>query len=153
MIDRTDFFVQTLLNSARNDCSSARARIRMATNMRQVKHSSDVHTNPMIRALPQVRQDLRSVHDEAERRMDTLLNKQLQKLAACATGDQIRAEHVRLLRNDWCFLRGNFFRIYHRANREYLRLIHLAEHQLAPAAPQEQHESAEGEEEGSAPAP
>ncbi|MFC5511000.1 hypothetical protein ACFPOU_07665 [Massilia jejuensis] len=153
MTDGTDFFVQTLITRVANDCSSARARIRVATDMRHVKHASDVHTNPMIRALPQVRQDVRSVHDAAEKRMDALLDQQLQKMAACATGDEIRAEHARLLRNDWCFLRGDFSRIYQRADREYLRLLHRAERQPAPAAPLEDQEPAADDEEGLAPAP
>lgn len=153
MTNGTDFFVQTLIARVAIDCSSARARIRVATNMRHVKQASDVHANPMIRALSQVRQDLRSVHDTAEKRMDALLDQQLQKLAACATGDEIRAEHARLLRNDWCFLRGDFSRIYHRADREYLRQLHQAERQPAPAAPLEDQEPAADDEDGSAPAP
>jgi len=153
MTNGTDFFIQTLITRAANDCSSARARIRVASNMRHVKQASDVHANPMIRALPQVRQVLRSVHDAAEKRMDALLDQQLQKLASCATGDEILTEHARLLRNDWCFLRGDFSRIYHRADREYLRHLHRAERQPAPAAPLEDQEPAADEEEGSAPAP
>jgi len=153
MTDGTNFFVQTLITRVANDCSSARARIRVSTNMRNVKHASDVHANPMVRALPQVRQELRSVHDAAEKRMDALLDQQLQKMAACATGDEIRAEHARLLRNDWCFLRGDFSRIYHRADREYLRLLHRAEQLPAPAAPLEDQEPAPDDDEDSAPAP
>lgn len=153
MTDGTDFFVQTLITRVANDCSSARAHIRVATNMRDVKHASDVHAQAVVRALPQVRQDLRSVHDTAEKRMDALLDQQLQKMAACATGDEIRAEHARLLRNDWCFLRGDFSRIYHRADREYLRFLHRAQQQPAPAAPMEDQESAADDEEGSAPVP
>lgn len=153
MTDGTDFFVQTLITRVANDCSSARARIRSATTMRLVKHASIVHANPMIRALLQVRQDLRSVHDGAEKRMEALLDQQLQKMAACASGDEIRVEHARLLRNDWCFLRGDFSRIYHRADREYLRLLHRAERQLAPVAPMDDQEPAPDDDEGSAPAP
>lgn len=153
MTNGTDFFVQTLITRAANDCNSARAHIRVATDMRQVRRAADVHTNPVIRALPQVRQDVRSVHDAAEKRLDALLDQQLQKLAACATGDEIRAEHARLLRNDWFVLRGDFSRIYHRADREYLRLMHRAERQPAPAAPMEEQEPPADEEEGSAPAP
>lgn len=153
MTNGTDFFIQTLITRVANDCSSARARIRVATSMRHVKQASDVHANPMIRALPQVRQDLRSVHDAAEKRMGALLDQQLQKLAAGATGDEIRAEHARLLRNDWCFLRGDFSRIYHRADREYLRLLHRAERQPAPAAPLDDEEPPADDLEGSAPSP
>jgi len=153
MTDGTDFFVQTLITRVANDCSSACSRIRVATDMRHVKHASNVHANPMIRALPQVRQELRSVHDAAEKRMDALLDQQLQRMAACATGNEIRAEHARLLRNDWCFLRGDFSRIYHRADRQYLCLLHRAERQPAPATPMEDQEPAADDEECSAPAP
>lgn len=153
MTNGTDVFVQTLIARVANDCTSARARIRVATDMRHVKHASDVHANPMIRALPQVRQNLRSVHEAAEKRMDALLDQQLQKLGACATGGEIRAEHTRLLRDDWFFLRGDFSRTYHRADREYLRLLHRAELQPAPAAPMEEQEPLADDEAGSAPAP
>lgn len=135
MTTATDFFVQTLITRVSSECDSARARIRVATAMRQVKHASDVHANPMIRALPQVRQALRSVHDFAQKRMDALLDQQLKKLADCTTVEEIQAERARLIRNDWCFLRGDFSRIYVRADREYLRLLHGVKQQPAAVAP------------------
>lgn len=156
MPDSTHFFVQTLITRVANDCSTAQARIRSAKDMGQVKRASEVHTNPMIRALPQVRQHVRSVHDAAEKRMDNLLDEHLKKLATCTTGAEIRAEHARLIRNEWGFLRGAFSRVYVRAEGQYQCLRHLADQltvATAAAAAAEEEQDPSDDDEGSAPAP
>jgi hypothetical protein len=124
MTDATHFYLDRLLNQLSGECTSAQARIRTARTMREVKHASNVHASPMIRALPQARQQLHRVHDQAETRMVELLDKQLKDLGGLQSNEPLRAAYGQLLRNDWCFLRGDFARVYVRADREYQRLLH-----------------------------
>jgi len=153
MTNATDSFVQTLFTRLASDCSSARSRVRVAQTMRAVKHAADVHPNPMIRAYPQARQEVRKVHDAAETRMGELLDQQLQKLAACTSPEEIRAEYGSLMRNDWLFLRGEYSRTFVRADREFHRILHASTTRSASAAPAAEDEAPPDEEPGSAPAP
>lgn len=124
MNDLTQFYVNRLLNQLSSACSSAQARICTATTMRAVKFAADVQVNAMIRSLPDVRQEQYRMHDCAEKRMEVLLDQQLKALEGCPSSDQLRQEYSRLVRNDWVFLRGEFGRLYGRADREYHRLLH-----------------------------
>jgi hypothetical protein len=138
MNDLTQFYVNRLLNQLSSDCSSAQARIRTATTMRAVKFAASVQANAMIRSLPDVRQEQYRVHDCAEKRMEVLLEQQLNALYGCQSSEQLRQEHGRLVCNDWIFLRGEFGRLYGRADREYHRLLHKhvqREKEVAPAPP------------------
>jgi len=117
--------------------------------MRGVKQAADVHASATVRALPEIRRLGRRVHDCAEDRMAALLQPQLQALAGCASSAEMRAMYGRLVRDEWAFLRGDFSRVYVRADREYQRLRHLAV--KAEARPAEQGEDAaqhEGEDDG-----
>jgi hypothetical protein len=154
MIDPTNFFVQQLINRLSSDSTSAQARIRAARTMRHVKHAADVQANSIIRALPQVRQELRRVHDCAEARMVELLNQQLASLRQYQSSELLRAEHSRLVRNDWCFLRGAFSSVYMRADREYQRLLHVVVQRESPSsvAPSESEPQFDNDE-GEAPSP
>lgn len=154
MTDATHFFVQQLINRLSNDSSTAQARIRTATTMRQVKHAADVQVNSVVRALPQVRQELRRVHDCAERRMVDLLDQQLATLGQCQSSELMRAEYSRLVRNDWCFLRGEFSSVYVRADREYQRLLHAAvQREKQTTAVRDEPEPLVDDEEGESPSP
>lgn len=124
MTDSTHFYVDRLLNQLSGECTSAQARIRTARTMRDVKHASNVHASPLIRSLSQARQQVQRVHDQAETRMVELLDKQLKDLGGLQSSEQLRAAYGQLVRNDWCFLRGDFARVYVRADREYQRLLH-----------------------------
>lgn len=124
MNDLTQFYLNRLLNQLSSDCSSAQERIRGATTMRAVKLAANVQANAMIRSLPDVRQQQYRVHDSAEKRMEVLLDQQLKALEGCQSSEQLRQEYGRLVRNDWVFLRGEFGRLYGRADREYHRLLH-----------------------------
>lgn len=126
MTDATHFYLDRLLNQLSGECTSAQARIRTARTMREVKHASNVHGSPMIRSLPQARQQVHGVHDQAEARMVELLDKQLKDLGGLQSSEQLRAAYSQLVRNDWYFLRGDFARVYVRADREYQRLLHTA---------------------------
>lgn len=153
MTNSTDFFVQTLFTRLASDCSSARSRIRAAQTMRAVKHAADVHPNPVIRAYPQARQEVRKVHDAAETRMGELLDQQLQQLAACTSPEEIRAEYGRLMRNDWLLLRGEYSRTFIRSDREFHRILHACANRSASAAPDADDEEPLDDEPGGAPAP
>lgn len=153
MTNTTDFFVQTLFTQLTSDCSSARSRIRSAQTMRAVKYAADVHPDPVIRAYPQTRNEVRRVHEAAEIRLSELLDQQLQKLAVCASSDKIRAKYVGLVRNDWCFLRGQYSRIYLRADREFHRILRARANPSASTASAAHDEEPYDEEPGSAPAP
>lgn len=153
MIDATHFFVQTLINRLEGDCSSAQSRIRVALSMRAVKHAAEVQANPMIRALPQVRQELRRVSDCAEKRMDQLLEQQLKVIVACSSPAEIRTEHARLVRTEWCFLRGEFGSTFVRADRESKRLLRLAEVRHQSAVAEDNQDPDSDEYSASAPAP
>lgn len=124
MTDATHFYLDRLLIQLSGECTSAQARIRTARTMREVKHASNVHASPLIRSLPQARQQLHSLHDKAETRMVDLLDKHLQDLGGLLSSEQLRTKYGQLVRNDWCFLRGDFARVYVRADREYQRLLH-----------------------------
>jgi hypothetical protein len=152
MTDATHFIVQQLVTRLSNESSSAQARIRAATTMRQVKHAAGVQANSIIRALPQARQELRRVHDCAEKRMTELLDQQLDGLEKIQNSDLMRAEYGRLVRNDWCFLRGDFGSLYVRADREYQRLLQAAA-QREKQPPAAQCESQADDEEGESPSP
>lgn len=154
MTHTTDFFIKQLIDRLSNDSSTAQARIRTATTMRQVKHAADVQANAMIRALPQARQELRRVHECAEKRMVELLNQDLATLAQCQSSQLMRDEFSRLVRHDWFFLRGEFSSVYVRAEREYQRLQHAAvqREKLAPGA-QGEPEPNEDDGEASPPSP
>lgn len=136
MTNATHFFIQQLVARLSNDSSSAQAQIRTATTMRHVKQAANVQANSMVRALPQVRQELHRVHQCAEKRMVELLDQQLATLAKCQSSELMRAEYGRLVRHDWFFLRGEFSSVYTRGDREYQRLQHAAvmREKQAPAA-------------------
>jgi hypothetical protein len=123
-MDATQFYLTRLIDQLSSECISAQARIRTATTMRAVKLAASLHTNAMIRSLPKVRQELRRVHDCAEKRMETLLGHQLKSLEDSQSIEQLRQEYSGLARNDWVFLRGEFGRLYGHADREYHRLLH-----------------------------
>lgn len=150
----THFYLQQLFNQFSSQCDSAQARIRSATTMRGVKLAADVHASATVRALPEIRSLGRRVHDCAEDRMTALLQPQLQALAKCASSAEMRAMYGRLVRDEWVFLRGDFSRVYVRADREYHRLLHLAV--KAEARPADQGEDGaqhEDEGDGERPAP
>ncbi|MBY0240067.1 MAG: hypothetical protein K2X55_12200 [Burkholderiaceae bacterium] len=124
MINATHYYLERLLNQLSNDCGSAQARIRTSTTMQAVKFAANLHANPMIRSLPQVRQALHRVHDCAEKRMEVLLDQQLKALEIVQSSDELRRDYGRLVRHDWSFLRGDYGRVYVHADREYHRLLH-----------------------------
>lgn len=153
MTDATHFYLDRLLNQLSGECTSAEARIRTARTMREVKHASYVHASPMIRSLPQARQQVHRVHDQAEGRMVELLEKQLKDLGSLQSSEQLRAAYGPLARNDWCFLRGDFARVYARADREYQRLLHTALQREKQGSNDQAEPCVEPDDEGDSPAP
>ena len=154
MTDATHFYLDRLLTQLSGDCSLAQARIRTARTMREVKHASNVHASPLIRSLPQTRQHVHRVHEQAETRMVELLDKQLKVMGGQQSSDQLRSAHAQLVRQDWCFLRGDFARVYVHGDREYQRLLHATlqrEQQGAEDQPEPGADSCEDE--GNFPAP
>lgn len=134
-MDATQFYITRLINQLLTDCSSAQARIRAATTMRAVRFAASLHPSAMIRSLPEVRQELRRVHDCAETRLAALLGQQLKTLEACQSSEHLRQAYGHLVRNDWIFLRGDFSRLYGRADREYHRmLLKQVQHEKEAAA-------------------
>lgn len=154
MTNATHFYLDRLLNQLSGECTSAQARIRTARTMREVKHASNVHASSLIRALPQTRQQLHRLHDQAEARMVELLDKQLKDLGGLQSSEQLRAAYGQLVRSDWCFLRGDFARVYGRADREYQRLLHTTMQREKPGPDNHADAGAEPDEEiGDSPAP
>jgi predicted metal-dependent hydrolase len=115
----TLMMIQRAQRQLESDCSSARA-----TSMREVQHAGNVHAAGYIRSLPEARRAIQRLHDDATRKMDKLLDEQLQKLAACNTRAEMLAERGRLLTKEWGFLRGTYATVYRRAERDSARILH-----------------------------
>lgn len=118
-----------------------------------MKFAASLHPNAMIRSLPEVRQELRRVHDCAGTRLEALLGQQLKTLEVCQSSEHLRQAYGHLVRNDWIFLRGDFGHLYGLADREYHRMLHKQVQHEKEAAAAPPLEIEPDDQDSSAPAP
>lgn len=152
-MDATQVYLTRLINQLSIACSSAQARIRIATTMRAVKFAASLHPTAMIRSLPEVRQELRRVHNCAETRLEDLLGQQLKTLEACQSSEHLRQAYGHLVRNEWIFLRGDFSHLYGRADREYHQMLHAQLRHEKEAATEPALENESDDQDNCAPSP
>jgi hypothetical protein len=120
----TQLVLQRAINRLDSDCATARDRIARGRTMRDVKMAADVYPQSILRGLPQVRTTVRQLKAIAEKRMNTLLDAQLQKLKKCQSPEEMKRERRVLVLNDWCFLRGEYSTVYRRAEYESGQILY-----------------------------
>jgi CRISPR/Cas system-associated endonuclease Cas1 len=124
MDSTAQFFVNQQVQRYEQDCQSAIAQVRRAPDMWSINRATHVSAHPVIRGFKhQLAPAKRRLDGEAEKRMEQLLDEQLKAAEAMTDIEERKTYLGRLRTRDWNALRGDFVRIWQKADREGRRLL------------------------------
>lgn len=109
------FWLKQQISRVESQCMSETTKVRNLRTMRDVVTSLNISVSPEVRCLPEVRQAKSKLRSNVAARMEELLHEQFALLSESKTVDDFKKLHAKLLKNDWCFLRGEFPFLYDRA--------------------------------------
>lgn len=128
------FRLQQMASSFESKCRSQQGQLPHAETMRQVRDWGHASIASELRGMPGVREAETRLRWAAERRMEDLLDEQLNKLGECKTTEDFKKLHGRLQLDEWIFLRGDFARVFVKAERESYRIKHQLDQRIAAGA-------------------
>ena len=118
-----NFFVHEKLRQFGVDCSARAAEMQRAGTLRQVRLLAEVPVGNMVRWAVNSEPGYRRLKSKASKRAEEILDAQLANIKAIADPDLRRDAINRLRAQDWCFLRGNWPNLAHKAEREAAMLL------------------------------
>lgn len=128
------FYLTQQASRFESDCRWHQQQLERAETMRQVRDCAHVILRSELRGMPGVREAETRLRWAAERRMEDLLDEQLDKLRKCETMEDFKQLHGRLQMDEWPFMRGDFARVFVKAERESHMVRHGIETKIAGSA-------------------
>lgn len=123
----SDLVVQQHLRRYQSDCALARQKLLRAQTVTEMVRAADVSAPAWLRSL--IRREASVLNQEAERRLDTLVDAQSKDLRMLS-GEQ-REARLAQLRRDWEPLRGHFPRLAVKTQRVLMEVRNTREPGIA----------------------
>jgi hypothetical protein len=131
-VDQVQFWIMQQAKRVEADCFGRRGQIASAQLMKQVVLAARVQVRSEVRHDPGIRRAVLEIKTLAERRLNTLLDAQLENLATSTSEDALKEAYGKLLAREWQCLRGDFPHVFLKAQNS----IHGIRKNLERSTPQ-----------------